>query len=75
MDEGWFGEALWESWSQMHAPHAGHANQDSNAVARDQIYIVRNTTACPNKLSSSSASPAPSPSSLSQLVMSASSGG
>ena len=44
-------------------------------MARDQVYIVRNTTACPNKLSSSAMSPTASASSLNQVVMSASSGG
>ena len=28
---------------------AGHDNQDSNAVARDQVYVVRDTVRCPNK--------------------------
>lgn len=34
--------------------HAGHANQDGNAVARDQIYIVRDTAACPNRMAGKS---------------------
>ena len=36
---------------------AGHANQDGNAVARDEIYIIRDTGACPNKGGSGSAPP------------------
>ena len=44
-------------------------------MARDSVYIVRNTTACPNKMSGSAMAPAPSANPLNQLVMSASSGG
>jgi hypothetical protein len=29
---------------------AGHADQDRIAVARDRVYIVRDTDRCPNKL-------------------------
>ena len=59
------------SQTETHWLDAGHANQDSNAVARDQVYIVRNTMACPNKLGMGMA-PAPAPSAAGQLVMSAS---
>ena len=42
---------------------AGHANQDSIAVARDQVYIVRDSAACPSRLAgkgtSAGAPPAP----------------
>ena len=46
-------------------------------MARDQVYIVRDTRACPNKLGSRAAAPARAPagSSISQLMNAASSGG
>ena len=46
-------------------------------MARDQLYIVRNTSACPNKLGSRAAAPAGAPagSSISQLLTAASSSG
>ena len=47
------------------APHgdgrAGHANQDGVAVARDQVYIIRDTQACPNRLGAMAAASAPAP--------------
>jgi hypothetical protein len=36
-----------------------HRNQDANPVAVDQVYVIRNTTQCPNK---AGAAPAPGPS-------------
>ena len=38
---------------------AGHANQDGEAVARDQLYIIRDTKACPNRLGAIAAAPPP----------------
>lgn len=40
---------------------AGHANQDGVAVARDQVYIIRDTQACPNRLGALAAASAPAP--------------
>ena len=78
-DADCFDKGLWQpsaiSEIGIHVPHSGHANQDSNAVARDQVYIIRNTTACSNKLSSTAMAPVTSASILGQLVTSASSGG
>ena len=46
-------------------------------MARDQVYIVRDTRVCPNKRGSRAAAPARAPagSSISQLMNAASSGG
>ncbi|CAL5218603.1 g300 [Coccomyxa viridis] len=73
--ESSFGHGTLDLINGTHALWSWHANQDSNAVARDSVYIVRNSTACPNKMSGSATAPAPSANPLGQLVMSASSGG
>ena len=67
----------WDDCKLCNADGAGRANQDSNAVARDQVYIVRNTHACSSKLGSRAAAPARAAagSSISQLLTAASSGG
>ncbi|CAK0736397.1 hypothetical protein CVIRNUC_000740 [Coccomyxa viridis] len=75
--ESSFGHGTLDLVNDTHALWSWHANQDSNAVARDQVYIVRNTHACPNKLGSLATAPARAPagSSISQLMNAASSGG
>ncbi|CAK0783284.1 hypothetical protein CVIRNUC_006483 [Coccomyxa viridis] len=55
--ESSFGHGTLDMVNATHALWRWHANQDGNAVARDEIYIIRDTGACPNKGGSGIAPP------------------
>ncbi|EIE25875.1 Metallo-dependent phosphatase [Coccomyxa subellipsoidea C-169] len=57
--ESSFGHGTFDVLNSSHALWSWHANQDGVAVARDQLYIIRDTTACPSRLGLKAAAPPP----------------
>ncbi|KAK9915866.1 hypothetical protein WJX75_005427 [Coccomyxa subellipsoidea] len=57
--ESSFGHGTFDALNSTHALWSWHANQDGEAVARDQLYIIRDTKACPNRLRAKAAAPPP----------------
>ncbi|KAK9812080.1 hypothetical protein WJX73_004456 [Symbiochloris irregularis] len=51
--ENAFGHGVLDIVNSTHALWQWHRNQDSEKVVSDQVYLVRNTTLCPNKLGNS----------------------
>ncbi|BDA44108.1 Purple acid phosphatase 15 [Coccomyxa sp. Obi] len=59
--ESSFGHGTFDALNSTHALWSWHANQDGVAVARDQLYIIRDTQACPSRLGAMGAASAPAP--------------